>query len=44
LHFISPLFAENLEVLLRRSGGRFGLQTVLQLGIQIINRLEGSSS
>ncbi|CAD8171515.1 unnamed protein product [Paramecium pentaurelia] len=39
-YYISTLLGENLEVLLQKCGGKFTLQTVLQLSIQLIDRLE----
>ncbi|CAD8062658.1 unnamed protein product [Paramecium primaurelia] len=38
--YMSTLLGENLEVLLQKCGGKFTLQTVLQLSIQLIDRLE----
>ncbi|CAD8175145.1 unnamed protein product [Paramecium pentaurelia] len=39
-YYMSTLLGENLEVLLKRCGGKFSLQTTLQLAIQLIDRLE----
>ncbi|CAD8074060.1 unnamed protein product [Paramecium sonneborni] len=38
--YMCTLLGENLEVLLQKCGGKFTLQTVLQLSIQLIDRLE----
>ncbi|CAD8172617.1 unnamed protein product [Paramecium octaurelia] len=39
-YYMSTLLGENLEVLLKKIGGKFSLQTTLQLAIQLIDRLE----
>ncbi|CAK81037.1 unnamed protein product (macronuclear) [Paramecium tetraurelia] len=39
-YYMSTLLGENLEILLQRCGGKFSLQTTLQLAIQLIDRLE----
>ncbi|CAD8177239.1 unnamed protein product [Paramecium pentaurelia] len=39
-YYMSTLLGENLEVLLKKCGGKFSLQTTLQLAIQLIDRLE----
>ncbi|KAM3147615.1 hypothetical protein pb186bvf_000422 [Paramecium bursaria] len=40
LYYMSQILGENLEQLLKRAGGRFSITTVMQLAIQLIDRIE----